>query len=78
VIAGETDSYQTPVLGYIRKQWLLGKNQNEEICKFGILDCFDVLYYWTGADQSSDPSLDILIEYTDGETCTIKDIVLND
>jgi hypothetical protein len=78
VISGETGSYDTRVLGYITRQWIIGKDRVGEICKFGVLDYFDFLYYWAGAEKSDNPCLSIKIEYVDGSIFTENDIVLND
>jgi hypothetical protein len=77
VIEGEVGSYATTVLGYITRQWVLGKEIGE-ICKFGILDYFDILYYWAGAEKSDDPCLEISLEYVDGSIYNQPGLIIND
>jgi hypothetical protein len=77
-VPGETGSYATKVLGYITKQWVLGKGEKGEICRFGILDFFNVLYYWSGAENGDKRTLEITLEYVDGTTYTARDIYIHE
>lgn len=58
--------YAATVLGYITRQYVLGLSETGEICKFGVLDFFDVLYYWAGANRSDKGCLEVALEYVDG------------
>lgn len=51
VVPGETGNYAISTLAYITRQWILEKGKKGEICNFGVLDYFDVLYYWSGAEN---------------------------
>ena len=77
-VPGEVGNYATSVLGYITRQWVLGKEQAGEICKFGVLDYFDVLYYWGGAARSEKGCLEITLEYVDGTLHSEGDLFVHD
>ena len=77
-VPGEVGNYATSVLGYITRQWVLGKEQAGEICKFGVLDYFDVLYYWSGAARSEKGCLEITLEYVDGTLHSEGDLFVHD
>jgi len=77
-VPGETSNYATSVMGYITKQWIVGVGKTGEICRFGILDFFDVLYYWSGAEKGDKKMLEITLEYVDGTTHTIRDLFIHE
>ena len=77
-VPGEVGNYATPVLGYITKQFVLGLENTGDICRFGILDFFDVLYYWSGARNGEKESLEITLEYVDGTIHTEGDLFINE
>jgi len=77
-LPGEVGSYATSVLGYITRQWVSEKGKPGEICKFGILDFFDLFYYWSGAEGGEQPMLEIALEYVDGSSHVISDIFINE
>jgi hypothetical protein len=60
-VLGEKSNYSTSVVGYITKQWIAGIEKSGEICRFGILDYFDLLYYWSGAEKGDKKTLEITI-----------------
>lgn len=76
-VPGEVGNYATSVMGYITKQWILGKGRTGEICRFGILDFFDLLYYWSGAENGGTKTLEITLEYVDGTMHTASDLFIN-
>jgi len=78
VVAGEVGDYATSVLGYISRQWILGVGQTGEICRFGVLDFFDLLYYWSGAENGERVTLEITVEYVDGTLYTASDLFVNE
>ncbi len=71
-------SYGTDVLGLITGQFYLGKVEEGEICKFGIHDFADTLYYWAGAVENTSPPLRIILEYLDNTTYTTKELPIHD
>ncbi len=75
---GETGNYATSVMGYITRQWILGKGKTGEICRFGVLDHFDLLYYWSGAENGDKKALEIALEYVDGTTHVASDIFIHE
>lgn len=77
-LPGEVGSYSTSVLGYITKQWVAEKGKLGEICKFGILDFFDLFYYWSGAEGGEQPLLEISLEYVDGSAHSVTDVYINE
>ncbi len=77
-MAGEVGDYATSVLGYISRQWILGVGQTGEICRFGVLDFFDLLYYWAGAENGERVTLEITVEYVDGTMYTASDLFVNE
>ena len=77
-LPGEVGNYATSVLGYISRQWVLGMEQTGEICKFGVLDYFDVLFYWAGASRSDRGCLEITLEYVDGTVHSEGDLFVHD
>ena len=77
-VPGEVGNYATTVLGYITRQFVLGVEQMGEICSFGVLDFFDVLYYWAGAQRGEKGCLEITLEYVDGTIYTEPDLFVHD
>jgi hypothetical protein len=71
-------SYGTGVLGLITGQYYLGKVEEGEVCKFGIHDFADTLYYWAGAVENAVPPLRIILEYLDNTTYTSRDLPIHD
>jgi len=66
VIAGETSSYEAPLVGLLTKQWLLEKGEVGEICRFGVVAHLDSLDYWSGAENGDKKALEIFFDYIDG------------
>jgi hypothetical protein len=77
-VPGETGNYATSVLGYITRQWILGRERMDEICRFGVLDLFDLLYYWSGAENGEKVALEIALEYVDGTMHTSSNLFINE
>ena len=77
-VPGETGNYGTRVMGYITKQWVVGKAEKGIICRFGILDFFNVLNYWSGAEAGDKKTLEITLEYMDGTTHTVRDLFIHE
>lgn len=77
-VPGETNNYGTSVMGYITKQWVAGMAKTGEICRFGILDFFDILYYWSGAEKGDKKTLEVTLEYVDGTTHTERDLFIHE
>lgn len=78
VVPGEAGNYATSVLGYITRQWILGKKRMGEICRFGVLDFFDLLYYWSGAEDGEKTALEMTLEYVDGTMHTSSNLFINE
>lgn len=77
-IPGETSNYGISVLGHITRQWVLPGGKTGLICRFAIMDFFDILYYWSGARNGDREVLEISLEYIDGSTHTISNIYLHE
>lgn len=78
VVPGEVGNYAISVMGYITRQWILGKGRTGEICRFGVLDFFDLLYYWSGAENGGRETLEITLEYVDGTMHTASKLFINE
>jgi len=77
-VPGSIGNYSTSVLGYISRMYVMGKENTGDICKFGVLDYFDRLYYWAGADKSDKGTLEITLEYVDGTMYPISNLPIHD
>jgi hypothetical protein len=77
-VPGDIGNYATRVVGYITRQWSLGKEKPAEICRFGVLDFCDLLYYWAGAGNGDRPTLEITLEYVDGSLHTTGSLFLHE
>lgn len=77
-VPGEIGNYATNVLGYITRQWVLGTEEMGDICKFGVIDYFDMLSYWAGANKSNKGALEITLEYVDGTIHSEGDLFIHD
>lgn len=62
----EYESFKLDSIGLISKQWVTNSPGVGEICSFGIVDNFDVIYYWATADNGDKESLTIEFEYVGG------------
>jgi len=79
VVPGENKSYGVKTMGLITKQWVLAVKGVGDIYYFGITDYFEVLYYWSGAENGDKNMLDISLEYIDGTTAKMgSDLYIND
>ena len=77
-IPGESSNYGAKVVGHIFKQWVLEPGRTGVICRFGILDYIDILYYWSGAGNGDKETLKITFEYVDGTSETIDKIYIHE
>ena len=77
-VPGETENYGTTIVGHITKQWCIGNGNTGRICRFGIIDLMDVLYYWAGAGGGDKKTLKIMIEYVDGDTHTTDELFIHE
>ena len=77
-LPGEVGTYQTNVLGLITKQWLPARQGAAEICRFGLTDFFEHIYYWAAAEKGNKKTLEIGLEYVDGTNEKIKDLYIHD
>ena len=69
-------NYGMDVMGLITKQY--NGDENGEICRFGINDCADIIYYWSGAAKGDRELLQIILEYVDGTTFTLENLFINE
>ncbi|PKP60305.1 MAG: hypothetical protein CVT89_00035 [Candidatus Altiarchaeales archaeon HGW-Altiarchaeales-2] len=76
-IPGENENYGATVVGNITKQWCIGKKK-EVVCKFGIVDAVDILYYWAGANNGDKKTLKITIEYADGDVYSTDELFIHE
>jgi hypothetical protein len=77
-VPGEKASYDSAVLGLITKQWVLPSGQTGEICRFGCMTSFDILNYWSGAENGDKKALSITLDYVDGATQVFNELYLHD
>ncbi|HDJ89291.1 MAG TPA: hypothetical protein ENG40_01185 [Thermoprotei archaeon] len=77
-LPGEHTNYGAKVVGHIFKQWTLGSGKTGIICRFGILDYIDILYYWAGAGNGDKETLKITFEYVDGTVSSIDRIFIHE
>ncbi len=70
-------NYGTDVMGLITKQYHAGAKGTGEICRFGIQDFADIVYYWSGAKGDSD-ALKVTLEYVDGTTFASEKLLINE
>jgi hypothetical protein len=66
IVPGEKKSYGVSIMGLITRQWVTSILGPGDICYFGIAEYCDLIYYWSGAENGNRPSLEIIIEYVDG------------
>ncbi len=79
IVPGETKSYGAKNMGLITKQWVPAVKGVGDICYFGLTDNFEILYYWSGAENGNKNTLDITLEYVDGTSDKIGDkLFIND
>lgn len=78
IVNGEKASYESAVLGLITKQWVLPGGQVGEICRFGSMTSFDVLNYWSGAENGDKKALSITLEYVDGTNKVFNELFVHD
>lgn len=71
-------NYGTDVMGLITKQYYVGANEVGEICRFGINDFADIIYYWSGAAKGDQESLEIALEYVDGTDITSNKLFIHE
>lgn len=71
-------NYGTDVMGLITKQYYVGANEVGDVCRFGINDFADIIYYWSGATKGDRESLQIALEYVDGTDITSKKLFIHE
>jgi hypothetical protein len=74
--APEDFNYGINVMGLITKQYSGGAKG--EICRFGITDYADIIYYWSGAAKGDRELLQITLEYVDGTTFTSEKLFIHE
>ncbi len=74
----EEFNYGTDVMGLITRQYFLGVENMGEICRFGIHDHADIIYYWSGASRGDKIGLRITLEYTDNSLQPSKDLFIHE
>jgi len=72
----EDFNYGIDVMGLITKQYTGG--EKSEICRFGINDYADIIYYWSGAAKGDRELLQIILEYVDGTTFTLENLFIHE
>jgi hypothetical protein len=78
VIPSERASYEAPIVGLITKQWLLANGKAGEICRFSIVACFELLDYWSGAEDGDKKALEVIFNYIDGTSATVSGLFVHD
>lgn len=78
VIAGETTSYETPIVGLLTKQWLLEKGETGEICRLGVVTLLNSIDYWAGAEGGDKKALEVVFDYMDGTNAVVSDLFVHD
>ncbi len=74
----EDFNYGIDVMGLITKQYYMGEKETGEICRFGINDSADIIYYWSGAAKGDSESLKITLEYVDGTTFSSEKLFIHE
>lgn len=79
-IPGESKTYESKVMGLITKQWLpVSRDREDYICNFGIMEYFEVLHFWAGAEKGDKKMLDVELVYIDGPPAVIgSKLFIND
>ncbi|MCE8426288.1 MAG: hypothetical protein J5U17_10995 [Candidatus Methanoperedens sp.] len=75
--APEDFNYDMDVIGLITKQYYVEKELGE-ICRFGIHDSADIIYYWSGATKGDRDALQITLEYVDGSTFNSEKLFIHE
>jgi hypothetical protein len=78
VVPGEKAGYESTVVGLITKQWVLPNGAIGDICRFGSMTSFDILYFWSGAENGDKKALSVTLEYADGTTQTFNELFIHD
>lgn len=71
-------NYGTDVMGLITKQYYVGETEKGYICKFGIHDFADIIYYWSGAAMGDNEALKISLEYVDGTIFNSENLFIHE
>ncbi|ODS41293.1 hypothetical protein BEH94_08610 [Candidatus Altiarchaeales archaeon WOR_SM1_SCG] len=80
-IPGDDLDYGSRVVGHITKQWYKPwdeTRQETKICKFGIVDYADIIYYWAGAGNGDKKTLKISLEDEEGNITSIEDLFIHE
>jgi hypothetical protein len=78
VVANETTSYESPIVGLLTKQWLLEKGKTGEMCKFGVVTHLDSIDYWSGAENGDKKALEVIFDYMDGTNAVVSGLFVHD
>jgi len=80
-ISGDDLDYGSRVVGHITKQWYKPWDESKsetKICKFGIVDYSDIIYYWAAAGNGDRVTLKITLEDEDGNITSIEDLFIHE
>lgn len=77
-IPGETANYGVRVVGSMTRQWVAVDMTSPVICRFGIIDYFDFISFWSGAEKGDRKCLDATLEYVDGSTASLGNLLIHD
>jgi hypothetical protein len=78
VIAGETSSYDAPIVGLLTRQWLLSKGEEGDICRFSVVSELESLDYWSGAENGDKKALEVVFNYIDGTNAVVSELFVHD
>ncbi len=80
LVPGESKTYESRAMGLITKQWVpAARGVEDVICEFGITDFFEILHYWSGAENGDKKTLEIELRYVDGTSEVIgSKLFIND
>jgi hypothetical protein len=74
----EEFNYGTDVLGLITRQFYTTGEEIGEVCKYGLIDYADIIYYWAGAMNGDRKALEITLEYFDGTNYTSDSLLIHE
>lgn len=73
----EDFNYGIDVMGLINRQYFRA-DKGAGICRFGIDDFVEVLFYWAGAFPAGDDALRVTLEYFDGTTFVSENLFIHE
>ena len=77
IIPGETEGYDTVIVGLLTKQWLSEGGKPGEICRFGVVTVLDSLDYWSGAENGDKKAIDVVFNYIDGTSAVVSELFVH-